>query len=192
MIIDPIYEAYLNVFMEKKISSKNEYSIYITCKLSKSMWNQWKSLVTNIDEAEEIETEPHCTFLWAKLEEDVDKEKVFELVSDVVDGLEFELMPMGFKVFENVSDGKQDCLVVTMSAPGYITQIQAELINKLISAGVELIQDYTLWVPHMTIAYFPVDTDIKYNRPQNGMLDTPIKTTVDFMKINDGDEMEFN
>lgn len=190
--MDHIYKAYLNVFMEKKISSKNEYSIYITCKLSKSMWNQWKSLVTNIDEAEEIETEPHCTFLWAKLEEDVDKEKVFELVSDVVDGLEFELMPMGFKVFENVSDGKQDCLVVTMSAPGDITQIQAELINKLISAGVELIQDYTLWVPHMTIAYFPVDTDIKYNRPQNGMLDTPIKATVDFMKINGGDEMEFN
>lgn len=193
--MDPIFESYLSCFLVKEneqSTTKAEGSIYITCKLSKTLFEQWKSLVTNLDEAEEVETEPHCTFLWAKLEEDVDQEKVFELVAEEVDGLGFDLMPMGFKVFEDVSDGKQDCLVVQMSAPGDITQIQTELVSKLIAAGVELIQDHPMWVPHMTIAYFPKDTDIKYNRPQNGMLDTPIRATVDFMKINGGDEMDFD
>lgn len=193
--MDPIFESYLSCMYIKEneqSNNKTEGSIYITCKLSKTLFDQWKSLVTNLDEAEEVETEPHCTFLLAKLEEAVDHEKVFELVKEEVEGLGFELMPMGFKVFEGVSDGTQDCLVVKMSAPGDITQIQAELVAKLIANGVELIQDHQMWVPHMTIAYFPEGTDIKYNRPQNGMLDTPIKATVDFMKINDGDEMEFD
>lgn len=193
--MDPIFKAYVGCFLVKEneqSTNATEGSIYITCKLSKTLFDQWKSLVINLDEAEEVETEPHCTFLLAKLEEDVDQEKVFELVSEEVAGLGFGLMPMGFKVFEDVSDGKQDCLVVKLSAPGDITQIQAELVAKLISNGVELIQDHPMWVPHMTIAYFPEGTDIKYNRPQNGMLDTPIEATVNFMKINDGNEMEFN
>jgi 2'-5' RNA ligase len=191
--MDPIFESYLSCFIEKEEEAgKGEYTIYITCKLSKTLHEQWKSLVTNLDEAEEVEDDPHCTFLWAKLEEDVDPDAVFEIVKDEVDGLGFELFPMGFKIFEDVNEGTQDCLVVKLSAPGDVTQIQAELKDKLISSGVQIIQDHPMWVPHMTIAYFPNESDIKYSRPQNGMLDAPIKATVDYMKINGGDEMEFN
>lgn len=189
--MDPIFEAYINCFIEKEMSN-NDYSIYITCKLSKTLHEQWKSLVTNLDEAEEVETEPHCTFLYAKLEHDVDPDVVLELVKETVEGLNFDLMPMGFKVFEGVSDGEQDCLVVSLDAPGDVTQIQSELCDNLIANGIELIRTYPVWKPHMTIAYFPADTDIKYSRPANGQLDTPIKAQVDYMKINGGKEMEIN
>jgi 2'-5' RNA ligase len=189
--MDPIFEAYLNVFVEQE-RPKDELSIYITCKLSKTLWEQWKDLVTNLDEAEEIEKEPHCTFLWAKLEEDVDPEAVHALVKEEVEGLNFDLLPMGFKVFEDVSDGTQDCLVVTLDAPGDVTQLQTELADKLTANGMKLVREHPVWKPHMTIAYFPEGTEIKYSRPQNGMLDTPIKAKVDFMKINGGDEMELN
>lgn len=189
--MDPIFKSYLKVFVEKEVTG-TDYSIFISCKLSQSMFDQWKSLVTNIDEADEVETEPHCTFLWAKLEEDVDPDKVYEIVKEAVEGIEFDLMPMGFKVFEDVSDGTQDCLVVRMDAPGDITQLHAELKDELIRRGIEIIQDYPVWVPHMTIAYFPEGTEIKYSRPANGMLDTPIKAKVDYMKIDNGDEMSFN
>lgn len=189
--MDHIFEAYKSCLVEKEVS-KDDLSIYITCKLSKTLFEQWKSLVTNLDEAEEVETEPHCTFLFAKLKEDIDVDATYELIKETVDGLNFELMPMGFKVFEDVTDGTQDCLVVSLDAPGDITQLQDELKNNLTASGVELDQDHPVWKPHMTIGYFPVDTEIKYNRPANGMLDTPIKAQVDFMKINGGDEMEFN
>lgn len=190
--MDPIFEAYLNVFVEKENASDGKLNIYITCKLSTTLHKQWKALVTNLDEAEEVESDPHCTFLYAKLEEDIDPESTYELVKEEVEGLNFELFPMGFKIFEDVSDGEQDCLVVRLDAPGDITQMQTELADKLSAHGVKLIRDYPVWEPHMTIAYFPVDTEIKYNTPQNGMLDTPIKAQVDYMKVNDGKEMELN
>lgn len=189
--MDHIFEAYLECFAEKKVS-KGDYSIYITCKLSTTLHGQWKALVTNLDEAEEVEKDPHCTFLWAKLEEDVNPDAVYEIVKGEVEGLHFELMPMGFKIFEDVNEGTQDCLVVRLDAPGDISQIQTELADKLTANGMKLIRDYPVWEPHMTIAYFPADTAIKYNTPQNGMLDTPIKAKVDYMKVNDGDEMKLN
>jgi len=141
--MDPIYEAYITTFVVEKEqnTSKGEYSIYITCKIAKPLFEQWKSLVTNLNEADEVEKDPHCTFLWAKLEEDVDPEAIYKLVKEEVDGLGFELMPMGFKVFEDVNDGTQDCLVVQLSAPGDITQIQIELKDKLIAHGVKIVED---------------------------------------------------
>lgn len=189
--MDPIFEAYVNCFVEKDVAS-DEYTIYITCKLSTTLHKQWKGLVTNLDEADEVEKEPHCTFLFAKMEQNVNPDNVFELVKAEVEGLNFELFPMGFKVFEDVSDGEQDCLVVALDAPGDVTQIQAEVCSKLTACGVKLVQDHPVWKPHMTIAYFPKDIDIKYSRPANGMLDTPIKAQVDFMKVNSGKEMELN
>lgn len=188
--MDPIFEAYLNVFKEKDVSG--DYSIYVTCTLTKTLFEQWKALVTNLEEAEEVETEPHCTFLWAKLEHDVDPDAVFKLVSEVVEGLQFELMPMGFKIFEDVNEGTQDCLVVRLDAPGDVSQIQIELADKLIASGIELNREHPVWKPHMTIAYFPEGTEIKYSNPTNGMLDTPIKVKVDYMQINNGKEMKWN
>lgn len=188
--MDPIFEAYLGCFVEKEVS--DEYSIYVTCKLSQSLHDQWKALVGNLDEAAEVETEPHCTFLWAKLAEDVDSTSLYELVKNHVEGLSFDLMPMGFKVFNGVSGGTQDCLVVSLDVPGDVQQIQSELIESITSAGVELIQDYPKWSPHMTIAYFPEGTEIKYDNPTNGMLDASISAQVDFMKVNNGKEMDLN
>ena len=193
--MDPIYEAYITTFVEKKETpgDNRESSIYITCKISANISDQWKALVSNLDEADEVESDPHCTFLWAKLDNvAIDEELITDIVKECVDGLGFELMPMGFKIFEEVNDGKQDCLVVGLDAPGDITQIQAELKQKLTSAGVKLNQDYAGWTPHMTIAYFPVDIDIKYVDPSNSMLDIPIKATVDYMKLNNGKEIKFD
>lgn len=185
-----IFNAYLNCICEKQ--ENGEFSIYITCKIQDSVFNQWKALVTNLDESEKVETEPHCSFLWAKMEHDVNHEAVYDIVKNVVEGITFELMPMGFKVFEDVCDGTQDCLVVKLDAPGDISQLQLELTNTLIKSGIKLIQDHPKWNPHMTIAYFPEGTEIKYMNPQNGMLDTSINAKVDYMKINDGKEMELN
>ncbi len=187
--MDPIFEAYVNCFVEKAPDS-DDLTIYITCKLSKTLHEQWKGLVTNLDEADAVEKEPHCTFLFAKLEQDVNPDILFKLVKEEVEGLNFELCPMGFKVFEDVSDGEQDCLVVMLDAPGDVTQIQSQLCNKLIAHGVKLVQEHPVWKPHMTIAYFPKDTAIKYSHPVNGMLNIPIKAQVDFMKVNSGKEME--
>lgn len=189
--MDSIYEAYLNCYLEE-YKPTGEYSIYITCKLSKTLHDQWKSLVTNLDEAESIVDDPHCTFLYAKLGNDVDADKVFNLVKEEIDGLHFDLMPMGFKVFEDVSGGNQDCLVVRLDAPGDIQQIQAELCDKLIINGVELIQDHPVWCPHFTVGYWQNGAEIKYSRPTNGMLDTAIKAKIDYMKINDSKEMNFD
>ena len=188
--MNPIYEAYIGCTVEKKVS--DDYSIYITCTLSSELQDRWKLLVHNLDEAETVETEPHCTFLWAKLDEEFKEEEIFDFLQPMLEDMEFYLMPLGFKIFEGVSDGEQNCLVVGLDAPGEITQHQLEVKRRLKEEGMELMQEFPEWKPHMTIAYYPVETEIRYEQPNNGMLNTPIKTKIDFMKLNNGKELKFN
>ena len=189
--MNPIYEAYVGCIVEKEVS--DEYSIYITCKLSKDLQDRWKLLVHNLDEADEVETDPHCTFLWAKLNEEFKEDEVFDFLKPLLENMEFYLQPMGFKIFEDVNEGTRNCLVVRLDAPGEITQHQLEVKQRLKDEGMEMAQDYPEWKPHMTIAYYPVDTKIRFEQPNNGMLDTPIKTTIDFMKMNNSKkELKFN
>lgn len=188
--MDTIFESYLSCFIEKEVSG--DYSLYITCSMNKSLFEKWKSLCLNLEDAEELETEPHCTFLWCKLDEDYDADRLFDLLQPELEDISFDLQPMGFKVFEEVSDGTQNCLVVRMDAPGHVVQKQTEIKTLLDQHNVKFTQDFPEWKPHMTIGYFPLEIEIKYDQPGNGMLDAPVEAKVDYMKVHNGKEMKFN
>ena len=189
--MDKIYTSYLNCLVEKDVSDE-ENSIYITCKLSKDLQEKFKALVYNLDTAEEIEDEPHCTFLWANLDKIYDKEMIFRLIRPILKDIEFDASILGFHTFEKVSEGKQDCLVVQLEAPANIIQLQQDLKILLDKNDIELTQTYPEWKPHMTIGYFKAGTDIQYDQPSNDMLAKLAPTSIDYLKVNNSKPMYFN
>lgn len=188
--MDPIFEAYVSCLVEKDVSD-SKYSIYITCKLSKDLWTAWSALAHNLSEADEVEDDPHCTFLWAEFEEEQDAQELYDIVSPLLEDIQFEIMPIGFNIFEGVNDGTQNCLVVKLNAPGDIIQLQQEVQHKIEARGIKLLQNFDGWSPHMTIAYFPAEEEIHYDQPSNSMLENTINAKVDYMKINNGEAMNF-
>ena len=184
-------KSFKQFITEKDVSDVKDSTLYIAVPLPQKHWDLRADQVKGIEDAVEVEQEPHATFLWCYLEGDYDTQLIYDTVKPLMSGLEFEFKDMGFEVFEGVDHGKQDCLVVRLEAPEEIIQLQKDVKNALKDAGIKFKQTFPNWKPHMTIAYF--DRGFKLAKKHNYRQSKPFRVPAGqpFMKHDNGEVMKF-
>lgn len=184
--------SFKKFIMEKDVSNVKEPTLYISCELPKEYWNMWANVVDNLNEADEIETEPHCTWLWCLLEEDYDEQMIYDLLKDDLSNVNFNVSaPNGFELFKGVSDGTQNCLVVRLDSPKEIIELQNKTMKILKDGGIRFKQTFPDWKPHMTIAYFPTDIEVVYSDPSDELKKHDVEASIDYMSVSKGERIKF-
>ena len=177
-------KSFKQFFIEKDISGEENPTLYITCKLPSDVHKKWASLVTTTETPDEMEDDPHCTWLWCKLDKLYDEDVIFELLKPLLNDVDISFTPTEYEVFESVTDGTQDCLVVRMDVSPDVKKLNDDTKQILIDNNIEFTQTFPDYKPHMTIGYWPIGSNITWDDPTSDMLKS-VTGSIDYMQLSD-------